>query len=98
MANTLKGGVLVIDTASATVVKIGAAKLDTTWYLRIRHMTWVYQANPGDQAIVNDGNGNLIYTFNDQMAGKTIAMSDIKAYNGLIVPTLAGGKLVIDLD
>ena len=90
MANELEKDPMVIDTASPNVI--------ITDRLRIKSIRWVYEgASAGDNVEVQDAAGNTIWE--TVASGANYSESELieQDVTGLIILTLAGGKLYITL-
>lgn len=94
MANQLSGNPWVIDTAAATVL------LDT--WADIRLIRWVGAGVIGDECSVTDQNSRVIFSSFAATAKykDEVSFEDRQglSVNGLIVPTLASGKVYIYFD
>lgn len=96
MGNVLNKQPIVIDTAGATVL--------FTDTLFIRRIEWVNGTTVGHTAIVRDQNGNTFWEASLPVALQPVAadFSDkrdtARRIDGLVVPTLASGKLYIYLN
>ena len=90
MANVVTGNPYVIDTASSTAI-------DTAPMRRLRRVRWVGATTAAHTAVIQDGAGTV------KWAGHAIANAtddspvDV-SMTGLLVPTLASGKLYLYWD
>lgn len=92
MANNFASNPWTIDTAFATVI---AKNHITNSYIYVKSITWTDQLAAGNQVTIQDRNGNLIQDALAQAANTPIILNNPGWVNGLVVPTLAAGKLSI---
>ena len=94
MANDLTNNPWVIDTAAATVL--------TAMRLRVRGVRWVDATTAGHKATIQNAAGKIVWDSTAAAANNVEGdqISDFGPFpdwDGLIVPTLASGKLYIEL-
>ena len=88
MANDLGANPWVIDTPGASVL--------FKHEIRITQLAFCeYTTGPTDQVIVEDQNGHLVWEANGNTDKDMMKGFDCGWVNGLIVPTLTSGKLLI---
>lgn len=87
MANVLKGRIWIIDTAGATPIWLGRIK--------IKSIEW---RNPGviaDTAVIQRSDGTEQFNFRCEVANQSQFRIVEDWIDGMIVPTLASGKLYV---
>ncbi len=87
MANSLGTRPIVIDTAGATVLR-------TEW-LHIMQIVFTDYALDTDNFVVQDKNGNEVFSGNGANDLAPVNITNIGFVHGLKVPTLSAGKLLI---
>jgi hypothetical protein len=90
MANILTANPWVVDTASATPI--------FKTYAKLRHIEFNSYAVDADNCVVTDQNGVTIWVGNGNAALEAERSGNIGWVNGVIVPTLTAGKILIYID
>lgn len=92
MANALAGNVWVLDTASTTAV------VDSRMPLFIKSIRWDGATTAGHTAVLKDQLGNIFWQ-STAAAGNSEDVQIYEGYvNGLIMHTLASGKIILQLE
>lgn len=87
MANTFDGRVWIIDTAAATVLWPGRIK--------VKAVEWRNPVNINDTAVIQEKDGDEFMNLRCEVAGQSQYFLVENWMDGLIVPTLATGKLYV---
>lgn len=87
MANRLTENPFVIDTAGATVLFKGNINVD--------YFEFSGYALDTDNVIVNDNSGNLVWQENGASDLRNVRSGHVGWIQGLTVPTLSSGKLLV---
>ena len=87
MANNLTANPWVVDTPSATPI--------FRTYAKLRHIEFTSYAVDADNCVVNDQNGVTVWVGNGNPALESERSGSIGWVNGVVVPTLTAGKVLI---
>ncbi len=90
MANQIASLPWAIDTASATDIASG--------YMLIAHFEFVGYALDTDNVVVHDTNGRVVWQANGLDNLAPVASEYIGTIQGLRVPTLSAGKLLVFIE
>ena len=92
MANYLSKNPIKVDTANAT-------DLVAPRPCKVNHMEWVEYSNAAHTVVVKDASGNLVWAGLGNSAKTNItAEHEIGWVDGLVVPTIGSGNLLIFLE
>jgi hypothetical protein len=92
MANDFTGNPWVIDTPYAVIPSAGHIAGSN---LRVTALTWTNQANAGDEMIATQINGKPVMDAKTNAPNTPIVLGNPQWIRGLLVPTLASGKLYV---